>query len=584
MQASGLIARTGEEPMLDIEAQVPSSSKTIPYWWNSLAKWRVLGRRGLSDQGKWGEVPLDVLLQIVSHLALEDLVSVHQVSRCWHQAVRLGTHVLQPARRFSNGLWRLTIDFPGVRVLYLRGHQLDEEQATWLGQCTRLEGLHLLQSSFAPGEAFLKLQRLKRLKVLEMVDVDGPSPWDLDGVLRELTGLERLLARKTQGGLKLPHLRGVTGLSRLKELQLMDMYHNHMLPGHTSLASLSSLSMLVLHRVGVTNGLLRAASQLTQLEVLDVRDSFQVTDDGLPFLAPLTRLRHLDLCCISQRRDEDLSNDAVAVMSRLSHLTSLNLSGHVGLSSEGLSFSSRLTRLLSLDLSGVPVWMGGAEFLQGLTGLTRLDMNRTLLGPPQLQVVSQLTNLRELGLASTLFDDDTVSCLAPLSGLTFLDIRYCPVHNSGASALLAQFPHLEVLLLEGCPVSTLKVLSIYWNHPSLRIWNKDSTRGEGPKWRSMWEMLMMMHMAPHQTQLRMLSQREDTVLLSVALALLVTLSFILYFSIIALLLLAVTVGPLAAVATLALLIVLCVVGVNYVVVFLKAVGRCFRWLCHCVTC
>ncbi len=58
------------------------------------------------------------------------------------------------------------------------------------------------------------------------------------------------------------------------------------------------------------------------------------------------------------------------------------------------------------------------------------------------------------------------------AGLTALDIRYCPVHNTGVSLLLADCPHLEVLLLEGCPVSTLKVLSLYWNHPGLRIWNK----------------------------------------------------------------------------------------------------------------
>jgi hypothetical protein len=66
----------------------------------------------------------------------------------------------------------------------------------------------------------------------------------------------------------------------------------------------------------------------------------------------LAGLRHLDLCCMVQRRDEDLSDTAINKLSRLTQLTRLNLSGHAALSSRGLAFVSRLTGLQYVDLSG----------------------------------------------------------------------------------------------------------------------------------------------------------------------------------------------------------------------------------------
>jgi hypothetical protein len=52
--------------------------------------------------------------------------------------------------------------------------------------------------------------------MLEVSDVMGPTSAEMDMAIRDLTSLQRLIARKSCGGIKLPHLRGVTRLTNLR--------------------------------------------------------------------------------------------------------------------------------------------------------------------------------------------------------------------------------------------------------------------------------------------------------------------------------------------------------------------------------
>ncbi len=69
---------------------------------------------------------------------------------------------------------------------------------------------------------------------------------------------------------------------------------------------------------------------------------------------PHAGLTHLDFCCTSNRRDEDITDAGVTALSALTNLASLNLAGHSELTSDGVAFLAECTNLTSLDLSGGP--------------------------------------------------------------------------------------------------------------------------------------------------------------------------------------------------------------------------------------
>ena len=63
-------------------------------------------------------------------------------------------------------------------------------------------------------------------------------------------------------------------------------------------------------------------------------------------------LAHLDFCCASNRRDEDITDEGVEALAQMTALQSLNLSGHKEVTADGLAFLADCTAMTSLDLSG----------------------------------------------------------------------------------------------------------------------------------------------------------------------------------------------------------------------------------------
>lgn len=76
-----------------------------------------------------------------------------------------------------------------------------------------------------------------------------------------------------------------------------------------------------------------------------------------------------------------------------------------------------------------PPWgEGHADFLAPLTALQILDLARTYLVSPRLEVLSKLCSLKQLDLSHTAIQGNTLRAVSPaLKGLLRLDISYTPL-------------------------------------------------------------------------------------------------------------------------------------------------------------
>lgn len=76
-----------------------------------------------------------------------------------------------------------------------------------------------------------------------------------------------------------------------------------------------------------------------------------------------------------------------------------------------------------------PPWgEGHADFLSALTALQLLDLARTYMVSPHLEVLGKLHNLRELDLSHTAIESSVLQTVSPaLTGLQRLDVSYTPV-------------------------------------------------------------------------------------------------------------------------------------------------------------
>ena len=88
-----------------------------------------------------------------------------------------------------------------------------------------------------------------------------------------------------------------------------------------------------------------------------------------------------------------------------------------------------------------PPWgEGHADFLSTLTSLQMLDLGRTCLVAPHLEVLGKLHNLKQLDLSHTALDDAVMRIISPaLTGLQRLDVSYTPVVRLACCAVMAVF-------------------------------------------------------------------------------------------------------------------------------------------------
>jgi hypothetical protein len=98
-------------------------------------------------------------------------------------------------------------------------------------------------------------------------------------------------------------------------------------------------------------------------------------------------------------------------LSRLDHITSLNLSGSKQLTDAGIRHLARLPRLQHLDLSGTAITDRGLEVLRHLADLKTINFARTAVSDTGLVHLSPCQHLEQVDVSATRSGDGTIQAL-----------------------------------------------------------------------------------------------------------------------------------------------------------------------------
>ena len=167
----------------------------------------------------------------------------------------------------------------------------------------------------------------------------------------------------------------------------------------------------------------------------DEYDSYELDDDG--------RIVYVDLQ-ESQLDDDDLAR--VAPLTRLKHL---NISGNVDVTDAGLVHLARLTELAYLDVGFTSVGDDGLDRLVHLRQLRTLILNGLdddgQLTDAGLRRLLPLDGLEQLRLNGADITDASVDTLMRFTKLTTLDVSQSKVSDAGFHRLEAGLPGCKVM-------------------------------------------------------------------------------------------------------------------------------------------
>ncbi|KAJ8646398.1 hypothetical protein MRB53_008146 [Persea americana] len=325
-------------------------------------------------------------------------------------------------------------ELKNLRALYLDSNNLDGRALPpCLSNLSKLEEMWLSGNDL--GSYSSALTGLKKLWTLNLdsnhLTDDGISPWISN--LKSLTELS-LQRNKLKGS---DTMRGVCGLSSLRELYLQDNYLSS-LP--ICMGNFSLLEKLELSENNLTSLFGNSISGLKRLQELDLGWN-QLTDDGIsPWISNLTSLAELYLgnnklkgadtmrgvCGLSSLRELYLHDNYLSslpiCMGNFSLLEKLDLSENNLTSLFGNSISG-LKRLESLDLGWNHLTDDGiSPWISNLTSLTYLCLgNNKLKGADTMRGLKRLESL-DLGW-NQLTDDSISPWISNLTSLTYLRLE-----------------------------------------------------------------------------------------------------------------------------------------------------------------
>lgn len=232
------------------------------------------------------------------------------------------------------------------------------------------------------------------------------------------------------------------------------------------LAKLNSLALWGGDSEFTGAGLKRFGS-LTQLENL-ILSGIPLKDHDLAFLANLTRLRGLS---IHGTRLLD------AHMKHLSGLTRLEMLSIdcAGVTDAGMSHLGPLVKLRILSIGPSRVSSAGLNHLRGMSGLTRLFANQTLI--EDLAPIGHLTSITDLQLARCPIGDHGLLPVARFDALRTLQLWDTRIGNAGMVHLRA-LPRLASLDLSHTRVTDACLIHLA-TLPSLNELNLNQTAIDG---------------------------------------------------------------------------------------------------------
>jgi hypothetical protein len=152
----------------------------------------------------------------------------------------------------------------------------------------------------------------------------------------------------------------------------------------------------------VDDGCAARLPALKHLEWLELNGT--ITNVGLAYLQPLTRLKYLDLSM-----SQAITDAGLASLADLGRLEVLKLKALRGVTNAGLASLSTLKRLKVLELFGTSITEAGLVHLRYLSRLERLDLPIGLTQdslPKLVQGLGALPRLKQVGLAGPYWEPE----------------------------------------------------------------------------------------------------------------------------------------------------------------------------------
>lgn len=353
------------------------------------------------------------------------------------EIVRFGSDRLLPARAVDLGdpardpdsrrvLDRLT-ELQALEHLQARRGAL--ELGDWKALCAHPTLRSLDLSGGAAGAEELKVLGARDDLIALSLLHDGLGDADLDrlGVFRRLRSLT------LRPGSAEPGLRGA---------------------GLGGLGALGGLTSLVIEAAPIDDGSLAILSALTGLEDLSLAGCAGVSDLGLRALAPLIRLRSLDLSAAS------LSGAVFEGFDGLESLQTLKLNGCGALAGEALLGLAGLPRLEVLELRGsAGLEAAGLRALSRCRGLETLDLSGSVLDRRGLEPLGELPRLGTLNLSGTPVDDRSLEALSSCQCYELV-LGGCPNITEAGVAHLAGIDVLSRVDLRGTAITRERALEL----------------------------------------------------------------------------------------------------------------------------
>ncbi|KAG1713042.1 hypothetical protein DVH05_000770 [Phytophthora capsici] len=313
--------------------------------------------------------------------------------------------------------------FTKLRELDVASCRLSEKAMLKIGQIKSLEVLVIRGCTEIPDDGMRALTELTNLKYFDARHCSKihsiPTEWmqlqvlllgytafsESDAaVLQYLTKLRELELRKCRimkrGFQFISHLQHLerlelaetaltdfglmeicNGASNLKALNISNTEISD--NGTTGLAKLKELRILRLDAPGITNRALANLSFLSGLERLDLFGA-SITDNGLMHLVPLHKLQELSIC------GGNIGDRGVGLISKLTSLTSLNLSQNRNIRTKSLFYLRSLTSLRCLNLSNTGISALSLRHLSPLKELQSLSVYGCSLSQAHIDVLREI--------------------------------------------------------------------------------------------------------------------------------------------------------------------------------------------------
>ena len=325
-------------------------------------------------------------------------------------------------------------EFPNLTRLILDGTKTTDETFDSIAKMTKLEHLSIERCNVS-AEALGKLKALNNLSFFQLFRANlNPEKMK---VISGYPKIEQIRCGQTRVGDA--ELAELAGSKTLKAIDLSDC-NRVSIEGLRSLAQCPKLSFLKVYGKSIDDAGMEVVGTMKSLKVLGLNDS-RVTDEGIAKLADLD-LRELHLFrtqvgdsgakVISQMpnmvtlnlRDTKLSDEGVGHLVELEKLKKLDLSetNSPGTTSASGKHFAKMTNLTNLNLWHTPFDDEGVKEITGMSNLRWLNLDDTNVTDATAELLVQMPELNWLHLGKTKITDDAVEFLLKLENLKYLNV------------------------------------------------------------------------------------------------------------------------------------------------------------------